>query len=377
MTAKNGNISLILKLVLALAVVVVVGFFALQRFSDIAIVDEVTRGEALNAVPGSVTVYADKGFRDFKLEVGGRVAQCDLLAPNKAFKKGEVMLELDTYEAKRDLEEFERNFKYNQEKRTLGLKNNTDRQVAKENLENAERVYKRGDVSKDMLTTAQRAMDAINYKFEQEEADNKKAIEDYNSALDLKKRQLEKMRVVALEDGVVEGVTTWPGALIAPGTSLATFTSKLRVVKAKISEENIGSVKIGQEATVRLLVYPSETFKAKVSDIMGSADETQRFEIYLDVQIDPERLKHNQTGQVTVTVDKHPDRPLVPRRAIFNGANVYVVKDGRVELRKIKVGFVSLNRVEVLEGLTPGELVISENIDLFRDGQRVRVQKTK
>jgi hypothetical protein len=68
---------------------------------------------------------------------------------------------------------------------------------------------------------------------------------------------------------------------------------------------------------------------------------------------------------------------LVPRRAIFNGANgtaVYVVKDGRLEERAVEMGYRSFNLAEITKGVVPGDRVlIVENLDLYRDGQRVRV----
>jgi len=62
---------------------------------------------------------------------------------------------------------------------------------------------------------------------------------------------------------------------------------------------------------------------------------------------------------------------IFPRRALFDG-KVYVVRDGRVELRPVRTGFVSLNEVEALDGLAEGERVVVESLDRMRAGDRVR-----
>jgi hypothetical protein len=62
---------------------------------------------------------------------------------------------------------------------------------------------------------------------------------------------------------------------------------------------------------------------------------------------------------------------------LFNSNFVFVVKDGRAQARQIELGYLDLNRAEVTKGLAEGELVIVENIDLFRDGQRVRLPAAK
>lgn len=380
MTAQNGNIRLILKLVLAAVVVGVVGVFALQRFSDPVVVVPVTRGPAVSAVPGSIDVSADQGgIRPLKSELGGRVESCEALFPDARFKKGDVLMKLDSSDLEREIAETKRNFDFLQEDRKRNLAANTDLEVAKENLANQERVLQGGGVSLEVVKGYRRALEAIQHRLKIEEARNEKAKADYDALMETKAIQLKRMSVVAQEDGIVKDVQVWTGALISSGASVATFVSNKRLVAAKISEENFGAISLGQKAKVRLLSYPSEApFDAVVSKILSVADETtQRYTVYVDVAIDPARLIHGSTGQVTITVGERQNALLVPRRALFNSDNVFVVKDGRVHARQIKLGYLNLNTAEVLEGLKEGELVVVENIDQFRNGQRVRVEPAK
>ena len=76
------------------------------------------------------------------------------------------------------------------------------------------------------------------------------------------------------------------------------------------------------------------------------------------------------TGEVNVIVGSREAQALVPRRALF-GNNIYVVEGGRVRLRKVEVGYVSLNIAEITSGLAAGDLVIVEELDKYRDGDRV------
>jgi multidrug efflux pump subunit AcrA (membrane-fusion protein) len=95
--------------------------------------------------------------------------------------------------------------------------------------------------------------------------------------------------------------------------------------------------------------------------------------VWLDVEAEPEMLRPGSTGEVTITVDSHPDAIVIPRRALFGGDNVWVVKNGRVERRKVTIGYDSaLNVVEILKGLDVGEYIIVDRLDEFHEGQRVR-----
>jgi membrane fusion protein (multidrug efflux system) len=167
---------------------------------------------------------------------------------------------------------------------------------------------------------------------------------------------------------------TWEGALIGGNQPVAIVYSNARIVAAKISEEKFGNVKVGQQANLRLLTYGSREFKAKVSKLLPTADETQRFEVWLEVEADPEILLPNSTGEVTITVDERPNALVIPRRALINNDTVYVVENGVVRRRTVKVGYVALNVAEIREGLREGEQVIVDRLDEFRDGQRVNIQ---
>jgi RND family efflux transporter MFP subunit len=189
---------------------------------------------------------------------------------------------------------------------------------------------------------------------------------------------LQKKTITAPFDGTVKDAMVWKGALIDQGATVATIYSNLRVVAAQISEEVISKVKIGDRAKVRLLSFPDEQFDATVLRMVPIADpDTQRYTVHLDVAADLEKLIPYSQGEVTIIVAERDDQPLIPRRALMPGNTVFVVKHGRVERRRVEVGFVGLNLVEVAKHLEPGELVIVEELEQFRGGQRVRVVPAK
>jgi RND family efflux transporter MFP subunit len=168
------------------------------------------------------------------------------------------------------------------------------------------------------------------------------------------------------------------GDLINNKQALATLITLTRIVTGKISEENFADVQVGQKARVNFLGYHDEMFDATVSRKLPTAEEsTQRYLVYLDVAIAPERLLPNLTGKVAVVVGEHAAKALVPRRAIFDGAFVYVVDGGRVVKRKVELGYTSLTVTEVTNGLEAGDQVILDNLDQFAEGDRVRVELSK
>lgn len=377
MSAKRNSLHVVVKLGLALAVTAALAFFAFNRFLTTAIVASVKRGKAVNVVTGSVIVSADGGLRELKSELPGRVVWCEALDRGKHFKLGDPLLKLDATDLTRDMEQAERDYKAATEKARIAKERNPQRIVAKEALDNAERLNKRGDVADEEVKRVRRALDAIDTALELGDLDAQKAKLDFESAMETKRRILAKMTVTAPFDGAVESVLTFPGAIIGAGAVVATFYADARVVAARISEESFGQIQLGHPAKVTFLIYGNEQFDATVLKLLPTADESQRYTAFLEVKIAAERLKPNSTGEVRITVGERDNEPLIPRRALFDRDHVLVVKDGRVERRQVEVGFLALNRVEIRKGLAPGEQVIVENLEEFRPGQRVRLKPSE
>jgi RND family efflux transporter MFP subunit len=254
-----------------------------------------------------------------------------------------------------------------------------ERQTAREVLDQVERNYKLGSVSETEITKQRRSYKAVEIKVENDKINSQSALNGYINSLKVKRRIVEKMTIKAQFDGVVSAVFVHPGALINANTSLATLITVNRVVEAKISQENFAGIALGQGAIVRFLGTEDEIFDARTVKIMPTAEaETQRYIVHLDVNVKGrnELLVPGLTGEASIVVGERDAQALVPRRAVF-GNGVYVIEEGRVKRRKVELGYVSLNIVEVIKGLKTGELVIVDDIDKYREGDRVKTEVVK
>ena len=376
MPAPHGNA--LVKVLVVLALVAGGIYAALVGFRETVVVEPVTRKKAVDAVPGSVEVFADKDLQQLRIESAGRVEWCEPLDENHAFVRGDELLRLDTSEVMRAFAETKRAYEADKEKLTVTASRNSDLVAAKKVLADAERGLEIGAAAKEDVVKAKRNLDAVQTQLDLAELTLKKLEADFKSAQEAHDIVLKKMKVVAPMDGVIKGVLVAVDTLVSAGAPVATFYSNLRIVVAKISEEDFAKVKLDQRARVQLLSYPDQNFDAKVIKILPFADpETRRYSIHLKVDAPIEKLNPNSTGEVTITVGEHDNVPVIPRQALFNGNWVFVLKDGRLEKREIALGFKSLNMAEVTKGLAAGEQVVVENQDMLRDGQRVRIAPAK
>ena len=371
MSAKSrlhpaAKVGLILALLAALVAVV------LHFTRPVAMVQAVTRGLAVNAVPGSVTVFAEYQM-DLKSEIGGRVLRSGL-DDGLQVKEGDFLVQLDTGDLDLEIERIESEYAAHRARLAVGTSIKLELQTAREDLANTERLFKLGSVSETQLVQQQRQVRSIEQRQEQEKVANQLATDTFENTLKVKRRQREKMTIIAPFNGIVSKTYARPGDLISGGAPIATLISTNRTVEAKISEENFAGLAIGQRASVRFLGYGDELYSATISKILPTADaETQRYIIHLEVALALDKLVPGLTGEVSIVVGQRDAATIIPRRAL-RGNEVFVVAGGRVELRKVKLGYVALNMAEITEGLQEGEQVIVEELDLFRPGMGVRTQ---
>mgnify|MGYP001549808253 FL=1 len=358
------------KLIIAVVILVAAAATVLVLVKPSAEVEVVAPGHAVNLVPGSVAVTAEFDM-ELKSEIGGRVLSSTLDPGNKV-KQGEVLAQIDPGDLKLEIEQTESEYEAAKQRIAVGSSIQLQLDSAQESLANFERLTKAGSYPEAELEKQRRGVKQIEQSLALEKVNNQQLIERYENTLKVKRRQLDKMTIRAPFDGVVSTVDARPGDLIGGGTTMATLISTSRTVEAKISEENFANVALGQRASVRFLGYGSQLYDAKVIKILPTADpETQRYLVHLEVKIDPDKLVPGITGEVSIVVGERDAQAIVPRRALF-GSNLYVVKDGHVQLRHVELGYVSLTVAEVLKGVEAGEQVIVNDVDRFYNGERVR-----
>lgn len=404
MFAQKNNGRVLLNLILVLIVLAAGGYFALQQYRPVARVKAADRQEAADAVTGTVTIDAQGGLRELKSDAAGRVTWCEPLRKSARFKKGDKLLELDSSDLERTLADTKRDFANaswlkkidatggkpellenlgnlsDAEREKMLQTLSSGRKFVARKLESAERLLALNNVSQEEVRVLERELENIDIGLKKTVLADKNAEAVYQSTLDTLGTQLKRMTILAPADGQIDEVHTFEGALIGQGQVVATWFSNERLIAAKISEESFGKVKLGQRATLRLLTYGRQDFEAEVSGFHPRADDSQRFTVFLKVlkvEKPEDVLLPNSTGEVTITIDRHPNALMIQRRAVFDSDKVYVVNGGRVEKRKVQIGFVALNVVEILAGLKDGEQVIVDNLDEFRDGQSVRIDVVK
>jgi HlyD family secretion protein len=139
-------------------------------------------------------------------------------------------------------------------------------------------------------------------------------------------------------------------------------------VRGKVDEADIGRVRLGQQARIRVETFKDKTFNGRVTQIspMGvEKDNVTNFEVRVSIDNPGKELKANMTANAEIVLEEHADSLIVPESAITYDAqkNAFAevqapgTKTG-VKKIPVKVGVGNGTKIQVLDGLTAGDKVV-------------------
>jgi HlyD family secretion protein len=185
--------------------------------------------------------------------------------------------------------------------------------------------------------------------------------------------------IQAPASGQLIGRNVEVGDVVQAGKVLMTLSPEgaMQLV-VQIDEKNLRLMALGQQALASADAYPQQPFKAQVAYINpGINAQTGAVEIKLDVLEPQQNLKQDMTVSVDLVVARKPQvlALQVGRVNEISGASpwVWLLQAGHVVRRPVRLGLRGGAWVEVLEGLSEGDAVVTSPTAL-REGQRVRVQ---
>lgn len=149
-------------------------------------------------------------------------------------------------------------------------------------------------------------------------------VNDAMAALSTDQINLSKASITAPDDGVVLTRTVDPGNAVAASlqaVTLFTVADDLRKLRlwVYVDEADVGSVKIGQDATFTVSAYLSRNYPARITRVgFGSTitDNVVTYLTYLDVDNSDMSLRPGMTATATITATKRTDVLLVPNTAL-------------------------------------------------------------
>ncbi|MDA0748451.1 MAG: efflux RND transporter periplasmic adaptor subunit [bacterium] len=251
-------------------------------------------------------------------------------------------------------------------------------------VENEEHVLNaRLETRKLVLTTAQRTLKEQEVLFkrslvaEKDVEEARRVLSEAESNLQAARIQIAKTELRSPIDG--SGLTDLTaGAYVQPRTLIGRVMDYGEVlVDLKVPNTHIGTVVLRQPVRVENYAFPDRTFPGRITSVEPALDPvTRTFRVVGTVENADLVLRPGMFVRAEIVTQARPNTVLVPRRFVLTRQNekvVFVEEEGRAQMRNVQTGLEDADHVEILEGLEPGDRLITSNYETLRSRTRVRV----
>ena len=309
-------------------------------------------------VTGQVAINEERSVRVGSLFTG-RILEVPVRIGDRV-RKGQPLAKMHTHEVHEAQAEYAK---------ALAELNQRKKQVdyAKTLLDRAERLYQAKALSLNELERAKLEFNTAREEVARAEAERERAI-GHREHLGLPDNLDYDQPVIvrAPAPGIVIKREITPGASVNPGDNLFFISDLSSVwVIAQAPEKNLSALKIGAQVQIKVAAYSNESFTGRITRIGEMLNpETRTVEVRSVVDNRSGKLKPEMFATISLAGSVKRDAMMVPDAALqqMDEQTVVFVAHGnnRFEQRMVRTGRKQGSLVEVIDGLTHGEQVVTD-----------------
>jgi HlyD family secretion protein len=192
--------------------------------------------------------------------------------------------------------------------------------------------------------------------------------------------RLADTRLASPFDGLVVKRNRDAGEVVVPGSAVLEIIDTSEIwVSAWVDESAMAGLAPGQPARVVFRSEPDRTYRGEVARLGRQTDpETREFMVDVRVPALPANWTIGQRAEVYIATAQAAAAATVPVHAVFRQEDqpgVFVAEHGTAHWRPVELGLRGRDRVEIISGIAPGDLVAASRNPRVAlvSGKRVRV----
>lgn len=178
-------------------------------------------------------------------------------------------------------------------------------------------------------------------------------------------------------NGIVNKRFIEPGAVVNPGTQLFELVNVSRLkLNITVNESQVARLKSGDRVDVKASVFPDKNFAGTITFIAPKADNSLNFPVEIEIASNPgNNLKAGMYGTAVFSFGNSTPALVIPRSAFVGSVSsnqVFVLENGNTaRLKNVVPGKITGDKVEILQGLTENEQIITSGQINLSDGSKV------
>lgn len=336
---------------------------------------EAQRGRVIAAVYGTVVVEYDY-TRALRAENGGYVEFAEgissgRISEGRPIQRGEILARVADEVTENAIRRNRIQWDAAIERQQLGAPSQELLDTALDREERLERLARTTrTVPAAELTQARNEVARLKLTVERERIELERELQTLQQEFEQLERDAARNVIMSPIDGIIKSVNVSDGDLVTSNSTIFEVAREGLHVIGEINEEDIGLLATGMPASIKLYSFPVEEFRGELTRVLPTGDN-QRYSVIVSLKEPPVNLKSGMTGEMNVIIGERENAVYVPTRSVEID-RVLMIDDGIVRQRQVEIGFRNLEYTEILQGLEAGDLVVVEDQDLFRPGDRVR-----
>ncbi len=201
------------------------------------------------------------------------------------------------------------------------------------------------------------------------------------ASLENARLNLSRCMILSPMEGIVDRVYIETGSFLSSGDPVARILQidKLKI-QVGIPESDVDAVRKLKTFDMTIDALDGRTYTGVYHYLYKTADSLARlYNLEIMVENTDGQILPDMFVRVKIVKKQDPHGLAVPMYSLVNhnkDIGVYVEKDGRVRFRPVKIGFQDGWKIQIPEGLAPGENVVVVGHRIIEDGERVNVTKT-
>lgn len=208
----------------------------------------------------------------------------------------------------------------------------------------------------------------------------KTGLSQAETALKVTRRQYQDTKITSPVSGFVTVKNIDVGFTLQgpPAPSFIANISDISRLKVKVQvpEKLAFLLKKGDRAEIETDVYLGQKFSGTVVSVSVKGDDAHTYPVEILIQNNNHRLKAGMFARVSLFAGEEKEALLIPRKALLEGkkeSRIYIVRNGRAYLTKILTGMESGTSIEVISGISSGDLVVTSGQNLLKDETTVEI----
>jgi membrane fusion protein (multidrug efflux system) len=241
--------------------------------------------------------------------------------------------------------------------------------LAKKNTVNSEALLRQNYISRNAYDTTQNSVELA-----------QAAVAAARAQLDMARIALDDTTLKAPLSGVVSKRYVQAGEKLAPDTPVMAIVNLSQLtLEAQVPASEIPRIRVGQDVQFRVDGFDQRNFAGKVARINPTTEAGSRaMLVYISVNNADGALRGGMFAKGQITTAKTAPRPLLPIAALRKDGNkdvVYRVDNGSIKAEPVTLGVRNEDDalVEVLDGLSPGAVVLAAPLDGVKPGSKVKL----